>query len=381
VHLLNSADKSFYLHDLSLMARPNPARLEEIGEGLNFETHSQLLEWRYQVAPRNQIFYAHRIDFPDVSEEMFSPRLSLVSSLNDTNTLVTTLQRAQRMMPLRAQYLNHKYNQNSAHETLDGLELSYTNSDLKNTSINLRSFYNDINAVGYTGSRLEFLTGVELYGVEISATYKVNHIELTLNHSYVDTLSVDMNPALKTGNSRNNISYADYYYKTKGDIPVLLESYGSGLNNWSKNSTKFLATQKFFNQRLVVHLNAQVFWDYTGSYDELQMYQSAYDNFDVSSLPLDTRAAFELQREQFEREHHLLDNSGAFKVDYNLNASISYVWPMNNDAEVQLKVFAENILSSKRRYNVSTGSNRFFPERLNFMAEPNVFGVSLSLNY
>ena len=98
-------------------------------------------------------------------------------------------------------------------------------------------------------------------------------------------------------------------------------------------------------------------------------------------LSASDRAAFELQRDQFERERSLLDNSGAFKLDYNLNASVSYLWPMRNSEELQLKVFAENILSSKRRYNVSTGSRFYYPERLSFMPEPSVYGVSLTFNY
>ena len=380
VHFVSDVDSSVYLQDLTLNNRTNPDRVLEVGSGINSETHSLLLETRFNVSERNQLFYAHRVDFPDVAETMFSPRLSWVNKVNPENTFVATVQRAQRMMPLRAQYQNHLMQEDSKLETLDGVEVSYTNRYYSNASLNVRSFYNDISAVGFTGSNLEFLTDVKIGGVEFTGSYATQTTELTLSHAYLGVLDVAMNESLKTGASRNNISFADYYYMPRGDIPVLLEGYGNGLNNVVSHTSKFLISKKFLNNRLIAHANAQIFWDFDGSYDEMEMYQRAYDTFNTAELSAEDLALFTEQKRQFERERYLLDKTDSYKLDYALNVSLSYTHSLNKKTDVRVKLFAENILHSKNRYNVSTGSSRFYPERFNFMVEPVAIGMSVTLD-
>jgi hypothetical protein len=164
-------------------------------------------------------------------------------------------------------------------------------------------------------------------------------------------------------------------------VPILLEGYGDGLNNWSKNTTKLLLTKHFMNQRLIAHINTQIFWDQEGSYDEMKMYQRSYDDFDTSVLSAEAQALFAQQKSEFERERALLDATGAYKMDYSVNASLTYLWSLPNKSELNIKVFAENIFGSKRRYNVSTGSSRYYPERLSFMEEPITYGISINIRY
>jgi outer membrane receptor protein involved in Fe transport len=269
VNLISSINDSVYMQNPELNGRPNPDSVVEVGDGFDFTTHSHLIEATYQFNDFNQILYAHRIDIPDTSGFMFSPRLSFISDIDDKNTIVITAQRAERMMQLRAQYLYDKSgnaNDSSDYETLDGIEVSYTNNSVEHTSFNFRAFYNDIHAIGFTGTDLQFLTDVKLLGIELEAKYKHNNTEFIFNHSYIDTLDVNMNESLKDGNNRNNISFADYYFIQKGDIPILLESYGDGLNNLSSHVSKFLITQKFLDEQLIAQLNMQVYWSYDGSY-------------------------------------------------------------------------------------------------------------------
>lgn len=381
VDIISDANTSVYLQNTSLSGRPNRNKLEPVGDGLDFHTHSQLLEANYLLSDTHKLIYAHRLDFSDVAKQMYSPRLSLVSNFNSNNTLVSTLQRAQRMMPLRAQYLSDKNGDNSKNETLDSLELSFTNTSLQSIVLNLRAYYNEISAVGYTGERLELLSEMELFGLEFDASYKKNQVTLSVNHTYLDPLDVTMNPDLKTGRARNNISFSDYYYNTTGSVPILLESYGDGLNNWPTNITKFLYTHAFINNRLKFHLNAQINWDFDGSYDEMKMYQRAYDTFDTNALSAADQAAFAQQKANFERERYLLDQEDAFGMDYNLNASITYLWAFNQDTDVLIKLSAENLLHSSKRYNVSTGSSRYYPERLEYLEKPEAYSLSLQVNF
>lgn len=380
-HIVSDADTSTYLQDLSLNSRPDVNNLEEVGSGMTFQTHTNLVEAKYAVTASQKLVYAHRMDFPDVSSPMFSPKFSWISLINPANTFVSTLQRAQRMMPLRAQYLSDKNGDNSKHETLDSLELSYTNTSLKNTIFNVRTYYNDLNAVGFTGEKLEFLTEMKTIGLELLASFKQNDTQFTVNHAYIEPLSVKMNEELKDGNSRNNVSFADYYLYTNNSVPVLLQDYGDGLNNIPKNITKFLFTQAFLNKKLKLHLNAQIYWDFEGSYDEMGMYQDAYDNFDTSNLSTTDKATFDQNKTQFERERALLEKEDAYKIDYNFNATVSYLWSIQQDYQLKVKFYAQNILNSSTRYYVSTGSNRFYPERLQYLENPAMYGLSLQFDY
>lgn len=381
VDILSSIDTSVYLQDLSLNGRPNTDNVVEVGSGIRIVTHSHLLESKYTYSDKYELLYAHRLDYSDASDSMFSPRISLVSTLDDKSTLVGSIQRGQRMMPLRAQYLNDVAGNNSKHETLDSIELSYSDTHIEHTSFNVRGYYNHSNAVGFTGEYLEFLSETEVLGLELTATYKHENIELTFNHAYIKPISINMNDDLKTGTNRNNISFADYYYNSRGQIPLLLESYGDGLNNWSKNISKFLYTQSFMDQKLKAQISAQVYWDFDGSYDEMGMYQRAYDNFDRNSLSATDQVIFEQQYQDFLHERNLLEAEEAYEIDYNVNASLTYKWATNDDTEVELKLYAENLLNSSNRYYVSTGSSGSIPSRLQYLDKPVMFGLALQVNF
>lgn len=385
--LISSNTDSVYIDDSdpSLVEEADPNDSIEIGSGLSFQTHTQLLEGTYKLNSNMELLYAHRIDFSDVSDTMYSPRLSLTNHHNEHNISVITAQRALRMMPLRAQYIADLNNDSSDHETIDSIEASITNTGFHNTSLNLRAYYNKIKAVGFTGDRLEFLSDMELAGLELEGRYKADQFEFSVNHAYLDLISMNMNDELKDGNSRNNISFADYYYNTSdrngSAIPILLTSYGNGLNNWSTNSTKLLFTYNMLDNRLKSHLNVQIYWDYDGAYDEMHMYQQAYDNFDTNSLSAADLVIFNQQKADFENERALLEAEDAYEYDFALNGSMSYEWQKDKDYELSISVFIENILNTKKRYYVSTGSSDPFPARLKFLEEPRTIGVNLNLNF
>jgi hypothetical protein len=378
--IISNINSSAYLKDLSLNGRPSTQNVVEVGKGIRIVTHSQLLETKYSLSSKHELIYAHRLDYSDASERMFSPRFSLISTLDEKSVIVSSVQRGQRMMPLRAQYLNDKAGNNSKHETLDSIEFSYSDTHIDNTSLNLRGYYNNSNAVGYTGEYLEFLSETELLGLEFTAKYKQEDVELTFNHAYIKPLNIRMNPDLKTGTNRNNISFADYYYYTRGDVPLLLESEGNGLNNWSKNISKLIYTQSFLGQRLKAHVSAQIYWDFDGSYDEMTMYQKAYSNVDTNTFSASELVVFNKQYQDFSLERKLLEKEKAYDIDFNVNASLTYYWSANSTTDVQFKFYVENLLKSSYRYYVSTGSSGSIPNRFQYLDKPIMVGLSMQVN-
>ena len=385
VDIISSNDTSIYLQNPRPDRRPDTSDSVEVGSGLRFETHSQLLETKWTFSEKNVLYYAHRLDIPDVADTMFSPRLSLVNNIDSNQTLVSTLQRAQRMMPLRAQYLNDRAGNSSKLETLDNLEFSYTNTSLDNSTFVIRAYYNQLEAVGFTGANLDLLADIDLYGLEFSIDYKKNNFEFNFNHAFLEPADIEFNDDLKTGDNRNNISFADYFYNvdlglSSGD-QLELRGFGNGLNNWSTNISKLSLTQSFMNQSLKAHVNMQIHWDYDGAYDEMGMYQRAYNNIDRSSLSVADQAVFDQRYQEFLREKDLLEDEDGYELDYNVNASITYLLKIRPATELKFKLFAENIFKSSYRYDVSTGSSNYYPNRLRFLKKPRVLGASVQINF
>lgn len=135
------------------------------------------------------------------------------------------------------------------------------------------------------------------------------------------------------------------------------------------------------NQRIKAHVNVQVYWDYEGSYDEMDMYQQAYNSFDRSTLSTADQAAFEQQYQDFQYEKKLLDDEDAYDVDYNVNASLTYLWSSQSSYDVRFKLYAENLFNSSYRYYVSTGSSQSYPSRLQYLDKPEVYGLSVQINF
>lgn len=390
VNIISDTNSSVYYTDKNSQM-PKNGKVEQVGDGIFVYTHSLMLETTYSFTRYLKLLFASRLDFPSISTPLYSPRLSLISEINSRNIIKLSAQRALRMMPLRAQYLYHKNSSldntknDFEHETLNSLELSYLFVPKKEIVIEFHSFYNDINAIGYTGNDLQFLGNLQLGGFDLEASINWGNNSFIVNHAYIHLIKMNMNTDLKTGNNRNNISYSDYYYNTNGglggDYPLLLQSTGKGLNNISNNATKFIFTKKMLNKRLIFHANSRIFWDYKGTYDEMEMYSKAYNNYDVSTLNESERAVFNQQKAEFEKEKELLDKSGAYKLEFKINMSISYKWELSEKINLFTSLYFDNLIGTKKRYYVSTGSRNYYPERLRFIEEPRTVGIKLQLNF
>jgi hypothetical protein len=380
VYLINDFDSSVYTQDLRLRNRPQPGRIEEIGNGLDFISHTHLFEGNFHANKQYTLHYGHRLDLPDTSAAMYSPRLSLISRIDDKNSTTFTVQRALRMMPLRAQYLydKHEGESDSEHEKIDSLEFAYTHTN-KTTEHKIRAFYNEIEAIGFTGQDLQLIADFSLLGLELESRYKNEKIEFIANHSYLRQVEFSMNEDIKDGRTRNNISYADYYFITRTAVPITLNDSGNSLNNWSENSSKFILNYNLIGNAIKLQLNAQIYWDYKGAWEEIHMYQSAYDNFDTSTLSESELTEFENQLSHFQRERALLEDNNAYQRQINFGASISYEGTLNANRSIKTTLHLQNLLDDRKRYYVNTGSSNYYPNRLNFINEPRVIWLTMEL--
>lgn len=386
LYFISDTTNSVYYNDPNSNLNKDKG-VEQVGNGFDVGTFSYILETKLDLNDWLKMIVSGRLDKPTISNTMFSPRAALIGKIDDKNTIRLNLQRSLRMMPLRAQYLYYNYGESTAIETRDAesinsYEISYTRLQGLNWLFNLNAYYNDLDAVGYTGSDLQFIGRQQLFGTELEVKYSKKSTDFTFNHSFLQQLDFDFSEELKTGSNRNNITYADYHYvMTKGDYDLNLMSYGNGINNWSNNSSRLAITHKLLNNNLVLHLNTRVFWDYTGSYDEANMYREAYENFDVSNLTAQELEGFKTQKAIFEREMDFLDDNGAFKTDFRFNGSVSYAHTIKGKYKILTTIYSENLLGSQKRYYVSTGSSNVLPNRLKYMEEPTTVGFRVKLTF
>lgn len=387
INIINDSSSNVYYNDANSQFKSHKESIE-VGKGIFVNTHSFLLEASYKLSKYFQLQHAARLDFPSISTMMYSPRVSLLSEISDKHTVKIIAQRSLRMMPLRAQYIYYQNKTNDTtenkfeHESLNSIELGYLYTPSKQVLFDVHTFYNSINAVGFTGNDLQFLGDMKLLGVELDAKFRWRNHTLIFNHTWLHLMSMKMNEDLKTGGNRNNISFSDYYYNTQGgDVSLLLTGYGNSLNNISENSSRVIYTQKLMNEKLILHANARLFWDYAGSYDELRMYEEAYERFDVSQLTSDEQIQFEEQKSDFEREKKLLEDTKAYQANFKLNFSLSYRWPTSPKTELLTIFYVDNFLGSRKKYYVSTGSTRAFPDRLRYILEPRTIGCRLLMNF
>ncbi|MGL1889251.1 MAG: TonB-dependent receptor [Reichenbachiella sp.] len=381
-YIINDSTTNIYFND-DASQYDHRKEVEEAGNSVFVANYAFLLESSINLFGKTSLLLSARLDKPNISKLMFSPRASFISEINDKNSLRLTIQSSNRMMPLRAQYIYHankEDDQDYQVEEVNGIELTYTRIQNKDLSFQANVFYDNINAVGFTGKELVPIGEQKQIGVELEAKYRKEKLELGFNHGYLKLIDFDFNEELKTGDNRNNITFSDYYYNIDRDgINLLLTDYGNDLNNWANHSTRLFGTGYLFDKKLVLHANTRVFWGQTGSYDEMRMYEQAYQAVDYSTLTPEETQNYQAHWRQLQNEKRLLEDENAYGIDFKLNASISYQWIVPNKFKLISTVYADNLIGSQKRYYVSTGSTRPLPNRLQFIEEPRTLGIKVNL--
>lgn len=380
--LINSKATSVYYNDEEnrVWKDRDSKGIVEVGDNIAINTYSFLFESSYQLSDIFSFMVSARLDKPDIAGWMFSPRFVFISEINNKNTVRLSAQRSLRMLPSRAQYLYNEDNgESSDFEQLDNLELAYTSIFGENLLFNANVYFNNLEAVGYTGSELQLFGDQGMMGVELDLRYKAGDLQLGFNHSHSNLLYFNWNEEIKnTGTSRNNITFSDYNLDVnRSGVNLNLQSYGSSLNNWSNNSSRIYATYKLLDNKLALHANTRIFWDYEGAYDEMRMYEAAYENAGEQ----DDINAYNTAKAHLESEKALLEEAGAYQTDFRVSASISYSDKLSDVFSFTATLYGENLAGQSKRYYVSTGSNQLFPTRLQFIDEPTTVGVRLQLKF
>jgi outer membrane receptor protein involved in Fe transport len=356
-----------------------------VGDGWSTNSYGILGEANLELHPLATILLSGRADKDDYSNWGFSPRVALISEINERNVLKLIWQRSVRMNNMEAAYLENRAGSVTDPEVLMGLEGIYNWQPLPELSVQTSGFYNDLEILAFNrnDSKTKKVGDLQLGGFEFEAKYTTPRFTIGFNESYVKQL--DFALSSDTSVKSSGISYSDFraVLESKFGKNSMGKSiqYGTGeeLNNWSKHASKLFANWKPV-ESVTLHLDTRVLWGFQGGLDGLSGLEAA-----VNALPVGTlngkAVTDSVAKVQAGVKQGALDAIAAvreeniYDADFRLNASAA--WRFLPWASTT--VYCQNLLGSygNKRYAFDAGNDKIYPSRANWVEEPRTFGLRL----
>lgn len=307
-----------------------------------------------------------RVDKHQWSEPFYSPRIGLISELNDKNVAKVFWQRSVRMNTTSDMFREYVNGNKSKPEELQSLELSYLTSPMENVDASIYGFYNTMEVLGWNANtnKTEAVGDLKYWGAEAELKYENSKYKVGLNHALVSLVDWKM----AEGVTSQGISTSDY-----GHVVVLrnsageeifrdtLESTGNSLNNVPEQISKVFATV-YMPFGTWVHSDLGVQWGFQGLKDAKTMYDNMLEG---DSAWAKTSAE--------------LDDADYAGVEVRWNAALGYELSSGR-VKGSVMVYAQNLLE-QNTHTYSSGNKTRYPEKLQWIEEPRTFGVRLNLRY
>ena len=216
------------------------------------DMYSALGEYQWTINDYFTFFGGMRLDDHTYSPNMFSPRASLIYSINDRNTMKFMWARSVRASyeeEMKAESLAG--NDESEPEELESFELRYESFLSKNFSVGATGYFYDLDIVGWAGDPAAVVSigNQKTYGGELEANYKTEKIRCGISHGYTKLSSFSLND--------------DSYITSITGEPY---GYGNDLARWSNHVTKLNANY-MINDQWSVNGSLRVYWGFAGLKD------------------------------------------------------------------------------------------------------------------
>jgi outer membrane receptor protein involved in Fe transport len=326
----------------------------DVGNGWETWSHAFLGELNITLSPKTTTLLSARLDRHSYTDYLLSPRFAWIYELDKDEYLKFIAQRSVRMNTQEELYMNEVMDKDNDPEKLDTLELIYSGKLTERLSLQTSTFYNqnEVIAWDWNQRRSASIGTLKTIGVEVETLYKNDGFALGLNHSFVKQLDWDLDSSVAV----SGISYSDYYQNAGGG--VVITSKGNDLNNWPTNATKLFTNIDFLEKKLTFHADARLFWGFKGSKIGLDALEEAGGN----------RSMIDAVR-----------GKDAYKAEIAANLSLTY--RLNKSASVM--VFVQNIpiLGDNKRYSYSSGFKKSYPDKVSWIEEPTVFGITYNLRF
>jgi outer membrane receptor protein involved in Fe transport len=327
-----------------------------VGNGWETRSYAFLGELNYQHNTKTSTLWSARLDKHSYTSYLFSPRFAWIHELDTDEYLKFIAQHSVRMNTQEELYMNHVLNKDNDPEKLDTLELIYSDKPTERLSLQTSAFYNRNDVIAWSWgadveqSRSAPIGTLDTIGLEVETGYKKDNYNFGLNHSYVKQLDWDLDDEVDV----SGISYSDYYVNVGSGIT----SKGNDLNNWSNHITKLYGNIDFLEGKLSLHADMRALWDFQGREDGLEALKQA--GGDPASIA------------------HVCEKD---VYDLEIAANISLTYRLSKLST--LTVFVHNIpvTGDNKRYSYSSGFKKITPDKVSWIEEPTVVGISYLLKF
>jgi outer membrane receptor protein involved in Fe transport len=325
-----------------------------VGNGWETWSHAFLGELNAELTPKLTTLLSARLDKHSYTDYMLSPRSAWIYELRKDHYLKFIAQRSVRMNTQEELYMNHALGADNDPEKLDTLEAIYSGQMTKRLSFQSSLFYNwgDVIAWDWVQRRTAPVGKLETAGLELETLYQKDDFRIGLNHAFTKQIAWDLDDNLAV----SGISYSDYYRDAGSG--VIITSQGNDLNNWPNQATKLFSDLWLLNRKLVLHGDMRALWGFEGSQDGLDALAKAGGNA-AEIADIRSRDAY----------------------DPEIVADVSLAYKVSRYAT--LTVFVHNIplLGDNKRYAYSSGFKNSYPDKVSWIEEPTVVGVSYLLRF
>jgi outer membrane receptor protein involved in Fe transport len=329
-----------------------------VGDGWSTNSSALFSEVNLELQPGYKLLLSGRLDKNRFTNWLISPRVVLIANVGEGHYLKFIGQRSVRMNTASQLFTESHKGLETNTETLQGFELIYTRLVSDRLQFSITGFRNSIDIIAWDSDDnvTEPLGQLELYGIELEFGHHWASGELGLNYS----VSSQLDWTLVAGETKSGVSYSDYNQPI-GD--GLQTGQGNDLGNWPNHTLKMFGRLSL-TERIVLHLNTRIVFDYQGSKDGLTGLSSA-----VAGTSDELAVANALQQ---------VEAVGAFDTDYRTNASVVYVSPYNLNAGL----YVQNLIKSNNyRYAYDNGNKRPSPKGVRFTEEPTTWGVKIGYGF
>jgi len=329
-------------------------------------------ELDYTFVPQFEVLLSGRLDKNTYTDDMFSPRVAVISEISDKDTVKAIWQKSLRMNTMMELYFQDVTGEDPEPEELTTYQLIYNRLQNENLSFQLSTYYNETEVISWSGTNAEVIGEHDSYGAEIKVKYKTDDDKwlFGINHSYFhlkDWESFTKDP--------NGVSLSDYY-KNKGFLEFT--STGNSLIYWADNITKLYARVNL-TRNWTLHMDSRIVWEYTYGKDLMEMYRKAYNNVDTGTLSAADLVKYNTNRALLAKYESILDDKDAFDLSWTFNASLSWDIPYFKKHKTALTLYGQNILDSgnNNRYGFIVND---LPV-INWEEEPRTFGMNLTVEF
>jgi len=368
------SDDSIYLGDGS-GGTIAASKVAEFTSGWSTNTYSLATELNYQIMPELQTILSGRIDKNDQTDNMYSPRLALLYQIDEKNSLKASWQRSLRMNTLIELHWLHLNDRKAEPEQNTTYEISYSRVHNDNLHFSLTAFHNESEIISWDGDNANLIGVTKAWGLEPELSYQTESFSMGINHSFYELIDWDFQLKQADGSALQSISYSDMLY-TKDFLT--LTSTGDSLNDWANQQTKIWLDYKL-NSQWSFHVDARIIWKYQYGNELFNMYRSAYEAVDTSTLSVGDLADYNENLAFLDVHEQAVSDLDGFGKDIKLNASATWILSDIKHAKVQFYVLNLVNFTNNKRQKVNF-SSKTLPS-LGWIEEPLAVGVKYSQSF